>query len=506
MTALPATLLVRQFVADYARHPVNLLVIVLVPLVFVVVAAGSLADAAKLLGGASGAIQVQTVTAGWTAGFVAAIAMYFQVAAARDVDRRLVISGLPTARLVGARLATGLVVALLASVAALLALQARTGIDQPGRVIAGTLMFAVIYLAIGAAAGALVRNSVNGTVLILFVWILDVFFGPTMSPDKPATRLLPTHFVSLWMVDLPSGHGGRPGDLGWALAWTLVAVALAWTVIVATSRVAHRPCWHARPGSARDQLTAAVRMGWRDWRRNRVLWALLVIVPAVFILLADAITPDGTTRLALLEHGRRVTATFNPADIHAGTMTPIAIASLAALAGLFVAVDARSGDQRLALAGLRTGVVLAARLAVIGLAGALATAVSLAAAATVFDARQWGVYAAANLLIAVTYGLLGVLLGSVFGRVGGVFVAFLVPFLDLGIAQSPMLRADPAAWAVFLPGYGGMRILLDGGLTATFDQTRPLLVAALWLVGLTAATTVLFRHAMRTQRRSGWKG
>ncbi len=178
-------------------------------------------------------------------------------------------------------------------------------------------------------------------------------------------------------------------------------------------------------------------------------------------------------------------------------MTPIAIASLSALAGLFVAVDARTGDQRLVLAGMRSGVVLAARLAVIGLAGALATAVSLGAAGTVFDARQWGVYAAANLLIAVTYGLLGVLLGLVFGRVGGVFVAFLVPFLDLGIAQSPMLRSDPAAWATFLPGYGGMRILLDGGLTATFDATAGLLLAVLWLVGLAAVATVLFHGATR---------
>ena len=248
MTTLPTTILfVRRFLADYARNPVNLLVLVLVPLVFVIVAAGSLADAAKLLGGASGGIQVQTVTAGWAAGFVAAIAMYFQVAAARDTDRRLVIAGLPTTRLVDARLASGLAVALLAGAAALVALQLRTGIDQPERLVAGTLMFAVIYLAVGAVTGALFRNPVNGTVLILFVWILDVFFGPTMSPDKPATRLLPTHFLSLWIVDLPSHHGGRLGDLGWALAWTLAAAALGWAVIVSTSRVAHPPRWRTRP-------------------------------------------------------------------------------------------------------------------------------------------------------------------------------------------------------------------------------------------------------------------
>ncbi|MDW4911168.1 hypothetical protein RB628_39165, partial [Streptomyces sp. ADMS] len=51
--------------------------------------------------------------------------------------------------------------------------------------------------------------------LVLFVWILDVFFGPAIgAADRPVTRVLPTHFVTLWMVDLPSGHGGRVGDLG----------------------------------------------------------------------------------------------------------------------------------------------------------------------------------------------------------------------------------------------------------------------------------------------------
>jgi len=105
-------------------------------------------------------------------------------------------------------------------------------------------MFAVIYIAIGAVLGTLVRNPVNGTITVLFVWILDIVFGSAMGAmDKPATRDLPTHFVTLWMVDLPSGHGGRPGDLGWALLWTVVAVAVAWMVAVACTRRAraHRP-------------------------------------------------------------------------------------------------------------------------------------------------------------------------------------------------------------------------------------------------------------------------
>jgi hypothetical protein len=492
---MTTVMFVRRFLTDYARNPVNLLVLVLVPLVFVVVAAGALADAARLLGGAGGGPAVETTTAGWAAGFLAGVAMYFQVSAARDADRRLVIAGLPNTRLVAARLLTGLALAALVSAVALVALTLRTGIDAPARVAAGTVMFAAIYLAIGAVVGATVRNPVNGTVLILFIWIVDVFFGPTLSAaDNVATRVLPTHFVSLWMVDQPSRHGGRPGDLGWALSWTIVAALVAFAVVTSTTRVARGRRWHTVPGSVGDQLGTAMAMGLREWRRNPVLWVLLVVVPAVFILLSDAITPHGLTPVVLAEDGRRAVELLDPAHIHAGTMAPIAVASLATLTGLFVVLDARTGDQRLALAGLRPGVLLVARLSIIALAALLVTGASLAVTATVFDAHQWGLYAAATALLAMTYGLLGVLLGPVFGRVSGVFIAFLIPFLDIGIGQSPMLRGEPAEWATYLPGYGGTRLFIDGALTASFDETWALLVALGWLAALGTAATLLFRH------------
>ncbi|MEI8406519.1 MULTISPECIES: ABC transporter permease [unclassified Kribbella] len=500
---MTTTLLVRRFLIDYVRNPVNLVVLVLVPVVFVVVAAGSMADAAKLLGGGSGP-AVQTATAGWAAGFLAAVAMYFQTRAARAADRRLVLAGLPATRLVAARIGTGLILAAFVGAAALLALAARTGIDQLGRTVAGTLMFGVVYLAIGALVGAVVRNPVNGTVLILFVWIMDVFFGPAVgSPDRLATRWFPTHFVTLWMVDLPSRHGGRLGDLGWALAWTVGALAVAWVVVIATTRVAHRSVERIRVGSRADQFLGGLRMGLRDYRRNPVLWALLVVVPVVFIWLSKVITEDGYMTLSLVDDGTKTDVTFWLPDMHAGTMTPMAISALATLAGLFVVLDARAGDRRLGLAGFRTGALLGARLAVIGVAVLLVTAASLAVTALVFDARQWPVYAAGNLLLAATYALIGVCLGPIFGRVSGVFIAFLLPFLDIGIAQSPMLRAEPPGWARALPGYGADRVLLDGGLTATFDQTGPLLLAFAWLAVLGAATALVFRpvHGRTEMRR-----
>ncbi|MGW0751135.1 ABC transporter permease [Streptomyces sp. NPDC002587] len=500
MTAPTALPIARRFLAEAARTPVNVLTLVLVPVVFVVVAAGPMADAAELLGGPGGP-AVQTATAGWAAGFIAAVAMYFQMRAARAADRRLVLAGLAPSHLVAARMATGLTLALTAAAAALVSLQLRTGISDPDRVAAGTLMFAVIYLAIGALIGATVSNPVNGTVLVLFVWILDVFFGPAIgAADRPVTRILPTHFVTLWMIDLPSHHAGRISDLGWALTWTAVATAVGWTVITVTSRTAARPRHRTSPGSAADQIAAGVRMGLRETGRNHVLWVLLAAVPVVFVLLAVATTPEESTSLTVREQGRILSQQVWLPDVHGGTMAPIAIASLATLAGLFTVLDARSADQRLALAGFRTGSLLVSRLAVVTLLALLATAASLAVTATVFDARQWGLYIAASILIALTYALIGVLIGPLFGRVGGVLIAFLLPFLDIGIEQSPMLHPQPPAWAHALPGYGPGRFLIDAAITPTFDELGALLLALGWLAALTAAAAVMFHRTATAAR------
>ena len=243
VAGLTGPLLVRRFLADYTRNPVNLLVLVLVPVAFVAGAAGSLAQLARLLSGtmAPGA-AVQTVTAGWAAAFIAAIAAYFQIRAARSADRRLVLAGLPAGRLAAARAVTGLALAGAASAAAVVTLAARTGITHPVRVLAGTFMFAVIYLAVGAVIGTLVASPVNGTVLIFFVWITDVMFGPVFgSPTRLTGRVFPTHFLTVWMTDLPSHHAGRVGDLGWALAWTLGAAVAAWAVITSATRTARTP-------------------------------------------------------------------------------------------------------------------------------------------------------------------------------------------------------------------------------------------------------------------------
>lgn len=492
------TLLARRFLIDYARTPANLLMLAVIPVVFVIAAADTLSDAARLLGGASSGSGIATVTAGWAAGFLAAIAMYFQVSSARDTDRRLVLAGLPRSQLVAARLVTGASLAVLGSAAALTALLLRTGIDQPARVATGTLMFAAIYLAVGAIVGATVPDPVNGTLVLLFIWIIDVFFGPALSASQSVlTRVLPTHYVSLWTVALPPGHGG-PRELAVSLLWTVFALLIAFAVVSSTSRVVRSKPAHTIRHPVRSQLAAGLRMGWRGWRRTPALWILLAVVPAVFIWLADAVTPRGSTPVVLVEDGVRFTDLVDPAHIHAGTMAPIAVGSLAALTGVFMSLDAGRAEQRLVLAGQRARVVIATRLGMVMSAAAISTIAAALVTARVFQPHQWGPYLLALILSAATYGLIGMLLGPLFGRVAGAYMAFLIPFLDLGIGQSPMVRGEPAAWARYLPGYGSTRVLIDGALTTGFDETNSLLIAASWIIGLTSAFIALFRHGVQS--------
>jgi hypothetical protein len=306
------------------------------------------------------------------------------------------------------------------------------------------------------------------------------------------------------MVDLPSRHGGRLGDLGWAVLWTAAAVLVAWILAAARIRLPKGRRNPARPGSRTAQLAAAARAVWSDARRNPAQWALFVVVPVVFIITADAVTPNEPILLTLREHGTNLVSSFAMPAVHGATMAPIAIASLSAIVGLFVLLDSRAGDQRVALAGLRTGVLLTARLAVLATLVLAATAVSLTATALVFDATQWPTYAAANILLGFTYGLIGALLAPLFGRIGGVFVAFLLPFIDIGIIQSPMLHPEPTTLSRLLPGYGGSRVLLDGALTHGFDEIGPLLIGLAWLSALTIVVALTFRHstepAMRQER------
>ncbi|MFP5252208.1 MAG: ABC transporter permease [Actinomycetes bacterium] len=487
-------LLTWRALVEYARRPLNLVLLAAVPVVFVAMSAGALADFGRILGAETTLGQLEAATAGWAAAFLSGVAGYFHVASSRDADRRLAAAGSATARVVTARLASSLLLAAVAAAGALVALAVRTDITDPVRAVGATAMFAVIYLGIGATIGALVRSEVNGSLLLIFVWMFDVFLGPGMGQaDSLLNRFFPAHFPTLVMLDATSGHAGRIGDVGASLAWTVGGLALAFVALVVTTRPVGSG--HARTvTSSWARLRAGLDAAWREYRRNLALWVLLVGLPVFFITLSIATTPDDPAPVELAEAGRRAITILSMVDVHGAVMVAITVAFLAGLAGLFVVLGSAEADRRLVIAGFRPREVLAARLGVIVLAAVLVSVVSLAVTAVSFTPQVWPTFALATIAIAVTYAMIGVIVGPLVGRLGGLYLMFLLPFLDVGLAQNVMFDAAPPTWAAWMPAHGATRVLVDGAFTPSFDETTGLLIGLAWLAGITTLAVGVFHR------------
>lgn len=481
-----------RWMVEYWRRPLNVVLLVVVPVVFVTLSAGALGDFANILGGAADLGDVEAATAAWAAAVLAGVAGFFHISQSRDADRRLAVAGAGAGAVVASRLVSTLVLATVASTGALVALAVRTDVAGTGRVIGATALSAVIYAGFGVLVGALVHSELNGSLIVVFAWIFDVFFGPAMGGVAPVLRLLPLHFPTSVVTDVASGHGATVGDLGWSLLWATGSVAVAAVALTATTRPHKQATRVTSP--ARRRITAGLGAASRQLRRMPVMWVLIVGLPVAFISTSIAVTPDDPTPVELVEKGRRGLSIISMADVHGAIMVPITIGFLASLAGLFVILDSAQADRRLSLTDYRPGEILGVRMAVIAVAALVATAATIAVTALSFDAASWPLFIGANILVALTYATIGVIVGPVFGRLGGLYVLLVVPFIDIGLAQNAMFDAAPPPWAKFMPAHGAVRVMMDGAFTSSFDETGGLLLALGWLLGLTATAVVVFRR------------
>ena len=541
MTAL----VIRRALLDYARRPLNLVLLVAVPVVIVMALSGELAAFSKLLSTTSSPTHLEAATAGWAAAAVAGLAGFFEVIGSRTTDRRLAADSGRATPVVAGRLAASAVLAVAATAAALVALVARSGINDPLRAISAVLVVAIIYVAIGVLVGTLVRSEMNGALVVSVIWMLDVFVGAGLGGGSSViTRVFPLHFPTMVLTSQAAHRGGPIGDVGWSLIWAIGLSALA----VARLAVITRPARHAAiapalgeaatpprqtvsplslPAAAvtpapsltvtvttsdapfaanraharsETRLAAALRAAMRDYGRNRVLWVLLLVVPVLFVALAAEQTPTKLMPVALVAGARHFTAMISLRHVHAAEMASVASALLAGIAGLFVVTGSAEGDRRLVLAGFRPRQVLAGHLGVIAGAAALTTVVSLAVSAAFFSPHQWVPYAGADLLIALTYAMIGVLLGPLTGRLGGLYLILVLAIVDVGYGQTVMFKSFPPSWGAFLPARGGGRLLLDGAFSSGSAQIGYLLLALGGLGALTAAAALVFKARIGMSR------
>ena len=245
----------------------------------------------------------------------------------------------------------------------------------------------------------------------------------------------------------------------------------------------------------------ATRYWLRDLRRRPLLLVLLVITPVFFITRAIAATLP-VPRVIGLPGGGTVLSTMR--DVHGATMAAITVAFLGGLVGVFIMQSANQADRRLVLAGFRGVETVASRLVVLVGAAALATAVALVVTARDFTPQSWLGFAAGTATIAVTYAGIGALAGALLGRVGATFLLLFLSMTDIGVVQNPMFGSGrPPGWAVVLPGYPGMRVVIAAAF-AHHDTipTLELVGALAWAAAVSIAVVAILGVALQRTRRT----
>ena len=244
-----------------------------------------------------------------------------------------------------------------------------------------------------------------------------------------------------------------------------------------------------------SRVATATRLGFREQARRPLVLVLLVVLPVFFITRSIAVT-EALPRTILLP-GDGGSVTTNMRDIHGANMAAITVAFLSGLVGVFVTQSARQGDRRLVVAGFSPWQVVVPRLVVVGAATALIAIVSLAVTALSFSPLMWAWFTVGTLAVGLVYGLLGVLAGAVFDRLGATYLMLFGAMLDLGIAQNPMFGTGrPPEWAPFLPGYGPGRVIVDAAFASGFHGWGGLALACGWILALgVAVVALLIRRA-----------
>lgn len=242
-----------------------------------------------------------------------------------------------------------------------------------------------------------------------------------------------------------------------------------------------------------SRIAVATRLGIREQARRPLLLVLLVGLPFFFITRAIAQT-ERLPRTVALPGGGSVVTTMR--DIHGADMAAITVAFLAGLIGVFVMQSAHA-DRRLVVAGFRPREALTPRLLVLAAATLLVVAVSAAVTALSFTPEQWPAFIGANLLVGLTYAMLGALAGAAVGALGATYLILFAAMLDLGIAQNPMFGSGaPPDWAVVLPGYGPGRVIIDAAFTADFHAWGALAIGVAWTLLLAVAVVRVLSRAI----------
>ena len=222
------------FTREQLRTPSTLVLLIAVPALFVVAAAGTLHDFARSLGGSLAGDAAVALSAGWAAAFLSGALGFFEAASSRGADRRLALAGLGPAKVAISRITASIALATIAAVAAFTAMELRSGVAHPWHAALAVIAFAWLYLGIGVLVGSVISDPLEGSLIVVFIFILDVFSGPGMSSGAAPWAI--SRKAADVLIAAGLGHNSSPADwLALGLS-TAAALTAAFCVFVLSAR------------------------------------------------------------------------------------------------------------------------------------------------------------------------------------------------------------------------------------------------------------------------------
>lgn len=233
-TLVPLTM----FVREYYRSPLNLVLLIVIPILLILSFGGALSRLADLFD------QTLTVEVGnslgavWAAAFLTGIMGFYTMSSAREADRRLVRSGYSTVSVVVLRLATVALLGLIAALTSFAFLITRVTPDNYAITFAAIYLAALIYGALGILIGSVITGELEGSFALLFFFIMDAFIGsPLFGTTSEAFAALPTHYPSLIMSAMTAGEVHSAIHWLWATLYLAGAGVLGAFAFYRTAKV-----------------------------------------------------------------------------------------------------------------------------------------------------------------------------------------------------------------------------------------------------------------------------
>jgi len=229
-------------VREFSREPVNLLLLVGLP-VLIIPAYGSMMSAFPRLPYMESAPGTLGALAGtlYVAAFLPGVIGLFQVISARQADDRLVLTGFPRPTLFGARLLAVALASVLTAAIGITVLGTRTDIAAVAPALAVLVTVGLLYGLVGMLIGAVLPRELEGSLVLIFLADLDeALASGLMLPDATITRAFPLHYPHRLFEAAVHGDPLGTGNLLAAAGYFLAVFAVTATVYATVTGGPHR--------------------------------------------------------------------------------------------------------------------------------------------------------------------------------------------------------------------------------------------------------------------------